>query len=227
MPGDSTETHVVVRDTTTGTLLRDVEIFRRTIDAEGAGGFGWMPDEKRIFFALSGGLDDEEALWTTPNSPIGTYVMNEDSGAQRLAPEPALHPKVSGMEPFPDVAAKLIGVLPGGEYLLTDSEYNPTGNQGATYLYSLDLAKKTRRIFPLSMDGAPAFFYLSPSGGKLVLTVQPRVAGGQAGLRALPTADLWVLDLGSGKQNKVLSFSGTDPTGTKGPWMNLIGWLQD
>jgi hypothetical protein len=37
-----------------------------------------MPDDKRIFFALSGGLDDDEALWTTMNSPIGTYVMNED-----------------------------------------------------------------------------------------------------------------------------------------------------
>jgi hypothetical protein len=39
------------------------------------------------------------------------------------------------------------------------------------------------------------------------------------------TADVWVLDLESGKQAKVLSFTDTDATGTKGPWMNLIGWL--
>ena len=228
MPGDSTETHVAIRDTATGKLLRDAVIFSRTIEAEAAGGFGWMPDEKRIFFALSGGLDDEEMFWTTPNSPIGTYVMNEDAGApQRLAPESALHPKVGGMEPSPDVAASLIGVLADGEYLLTDSQYNPNGNQGAMYVYSLDLVNKTQRIFPSPVHGGLTSFYLSPSAGKLVLMAQPRVAGGQAGLRAVPTADVWVLDLGSGKPTKVLSFSDTDPTGTKGPWISLIGWLQD
>ena len=228
MPGDSTETHVVIRDTATGKLLRDAVIFSRTIEAETAGGFGWMPDEKKIFFALSGGLDDEEMFWTTPNSPIGTYVMNEDAGApQRLAPESTLHPKVGGMEPSPDVAANLIGVLADGEYLFTDSQYNPNGNQGAMYIYSLNLVKKTQRIFPSPVDGGPASFYLSPSAGKLVLMVQPRVAGGHAGLRAVPTADVWVLDLGSGKQTKVLSFSDTDPTGSKGPWISLIGWLRD
>jgi Tol biopolymer transport system component len=228
MPGDSTETHVVIRDTATGKLLRDAVILSRTIEAEAAGGFGWMPDEKKIFFALSGGLDDEEMFWTTPNSPIGTYVMNEDAGApQRLAPESTLHPKVGGMEPSPDVAANLIGVLADGEYLFTDSQYNPNGNQGAMYIYSLNLVKKTQRIFPSPVDGGPASFYLSPSADKLVLMVQPRVAGGHAGLRAVPTADVWVLDLGSGKQTKVLSFSDTDPTGSKGPWISLIGWLRD
>jgi hypothetical protein len=228
MPGDSTETHVVIRDTATGKLLRDAVIFSRTIEAEAAGGFGWMPDEKKIFFALSGGLDDEEMFWTTPNSPIGTYVMNEDAGApHRLAPESALHPKVGGMEPSPDVAANLIGVLADGEYLFTDSQYNPNGNQGAMYIYSLDLVKGRHRIFPSPVDGGPASFYLSPSAGKLVLMVQPKVAGGHAGLRAVPTADVWVLDLGSSKQTKVLSFSDTDPTGSKGPWISLIGWLRD
>ena len=93
MPGDSTETHVVIRDTATGKLLQEAELFRRTIEAESVNRIGWLPDGKAIYFALTGGLDDEEALWTTPNSPIGTYVMNEDSGSvHRLAPEAALHP---------------------------------------------------------------------------------------------------------------------------------------
>jgi hypothetical protein len=228
MPGDNTETHVVIRDTATGKLLRDAEIFGRTIEAEGAGKFGWMPDDKRIFFALSGGLDDDEVLWTTPDSPIGTYVMNEDAGAaERLAPEAVLHLKVSGKHPSPDVAADLIGVLPDGEYLLTDSQYNPTGNNGAMYLYSLDLAKKTQRIFPWQLDGSPTSFHLSPSAGKLVLRDQPRIVGGQPRFTAVPTVDVWVLELESGKQTKLFSFTDTDVSGTKGPWMNLIGWLQD
>lgn len=154
--------------------------------------------------------------------------MNEDSGPpHRLAPEAALHAKLSGMQPSSDVAAALIAVLSDGEYLLTDSQYNPTGNNGATSLYSLDLTKKTQRIFPLQMDGGPTSFHLSPSATKVVMTVQPRIAAGQSGVRATPTVGVWVLDLESGKQTKRFSFTDADVTGTKGPWMNLIGWLQD
>jgi len=228
MPGDSTETHLFIRDTETGKLLRDAEIFTRTIEAEGAGRFGWMPDDKRIFFALSGGLDDDEVLWTSPSSPIGTYVMNEDSGPpHRLAPEAALHAKVSGMQASPDVPADLLGVLPDGGYLLVDSQYNPTGNAGSMYLYSLDLPRKTQKLFPLQVDGGPTSFHLSPSATKVVMTVQPRIAVGQSGARATPTVGVWVLDLESGKQIKLFSFADADVTGTKGPWMNLIGWIQD
>jgi hypothetical protein len=224
--GYSADTHVVIRDTATGELLRDAEIFNRTIEAEGAGVVGWTPDDKRIFFAIRGGLDDDEVLWTTPNSPIGTYVMDLEGGApRRLASEATLHPKIPDMKPSPDVAADLIGVLPDGQYLLHDSEYSPTGDHGAMYLYSLDLAKGAQRIFPLHVEGGPTSFHLSPSANKVVLTVQPRRGAGQSRVTSTPTLDVWVLNLESGVQMKLLSFTDTDVSGTKGPWLNLIGWL--
>jgi hypothetical protein len=228
MPGDSSETHLAIRDTTTGKLLRDTEIFSRDIGADGASNFHWTPDGKRILFSLSGGFDSDEPFWTAPNSPIGTYVMNEDAGAPvRLAPEGALHPKLPGLEPDPDAAAILIGVLPDGEYLFSDNQYNPTGSTTVpVHLYSLDLGTKTQKIFPLQLegDGGPAAFHLSPSGAKVVLTAYAGLVGGQ--LRYGPsTSDVWMLDLKSGKQGKLLSFTDTDTRGTQGPWMNLIGWL--
>jgi len=227
MPGDSTETHVVIRDTATGKLLRDAEIFSRTIEAEGAGKFGWTPDDRRIFFALGGGLDNDEAFWTTSNSPIGTYVMNEDSGAPvRLAPEAALHPKIPGMELSPDAAASLIGVLPDGEYLLSDNEYSRSGNHRATCLYTLDLTRKTQKIFPLKASGDPGAFYLSPSGSKVAFTVNPGIVGGQPKYSVSSTLEVWVLDLDSGKQSKLFSFTTPNVANNRGPWMNLIGWLE-
>jgi hypothetical protein len=228
MPGDSTETHIVIRDTATGKQLLDAEIFSRTIEAESAGKFGWMLDNKRIFFALGGGLDDEEGFWTTRNSPIGTYVMNEDSGSPvRLAPEAGLHPKIPGMEPSPDSAAVLIAVLPDSEYLLSDNESSRTGNRRATCLYMLNLTKKTQKIFTLVPVGDPGSFYLSPSGSKVAFTVNPGIVGGQPKYSVSSTVDVWVLDMESGKQSKLFSFTTPNVASNKGPWMNLIGWLGD
>jgi hypothetical protein len=82
------------------------------------------------------------------------------------------------------------------------------------YLYALDFAKKTQRIFPLRVAGAPTSFHLSPSTSMLVLTVQPRTVIGQPKVRAASTVDVWVLWLQSEKQIKLLSFSDTD-TSTK------------
>jgi hypothetical protein len=223
MPGDSTETHVVLRDTATGKPLRDAEIFSRTIEAEGAARFGWTPDGKRIFFALSGGLDDEEALWTTPNSPIGTYVMNEDAGApERLAPEVALHPKIPGMKPSPDAAADLIGVLPDGEYLLSDRQYSPTGNREGMYLYALDLAKKTQKIFPLHVG---TDFHLSPSCSQLVMETSQGNTTNPPRYSPASTVDVWVVALESGKQLKLFSFTTPNVNNPDSQRMNLIGWL--
>jgi hypothetical protein len=56
MPGDSTETHVVIRDTATGKLLRDAVIFSRTIEAEAAGGFGLDARREEDFLRAQRGV---------------------------------------------------------------------------------------------------------------------------------------------------------------------------
>jgi hypothetical protein len=153
MPGDSMETHVVIRDTATGKLLRNAELFSRTIDAEGVRKIGWMPEGTTIFFSITGGIDNDDALWTTRSSPIGTYVMNEDAGpAERLAPEATLHPKIAGLDPLPDAAAVLIGRLPDARYLLSDVEYSHTHPHQEKCLYALDVAQKTQKLLNARRD---------------------------------------------------------------------------
>ena len=225
MPGDTTETHIVIRDTASTKLLRQAELFRRTIEAESVSRIDWMPDGKAIYFALAGGLDDEETLWSTPNSPIGTYLMNEDSGSvERLAPEAALHPKISGLQPLPDAAAVLIGRLADGSYFLSDTEYDATSSRQIVHFYALDLSKRTQKLFHFQRGDNP---HLAPSGDKVVLTISPENDQKQPTFKATSTVDIWVMELGSGRQAKLFSFSAPDVTNAKGPWMNLIGWLQE
>lgn len=120
-------------------------------------------------------------------------------------------------EPLPSIPS-------GGR---TSISHMPAPGRRRTYLYAIDLAKKTQKIFPLQVDGDPGSFRLSPCGSGLILTANPRIVGGQPVLTATPTIDVWVLDLESEKQFKLFSFISSDAVGTKGPWINLIGWLQD
>jgi hypothetical protein len=227
------KTYLFVHDTATGKLLLKTALRYSSEERTGwrfgsAGEFGWMPDDKRIFFAISLSGDSDDAFWDTPSSPVGTYVMKPDEAmATRLVPEAELHFKAPGMSADTTVGATLIDVLRDGRYLLTDVESGPAPGRRRMYLYAIDLAKKTQKIFPLQVDGDPGSFRLSPCGSGLILTANPRIVGGQPVLTATPTIDVWVLDLESEKQFKLFSFISSDAVGTKGPWMNLIGWLQD
>lgn len=216
--------YLVVCDTATGKLLRKSELKYGSVERLGwrfgsVATIGWLPDDKRIFFTIDLAGDSPEAWWTTPNSPVGTYVLDENADtAERLAPEAALHPKIAGQEPSNDSPAVLIGMLPDGGYLLQDYESGPSCN-GAC-LYELDLARKTQKIFPLHVDGDPGSFHLSRSGDRLALTATHRE------YPKFNTISVWVLELGSNKQWKLLSFPPQDQArGTDGPWSNVIGWL--
>lgn len=138
----------------------------------------------------------------------------------RLAPEHELHFKAPGKEPDINIGATLIGVLPDGRYLLSDS---------VAPLYALDLAAKTQKIIPTdqivgSILGLGSSLQLSPSRRQLALTATQREYGKQPKFTATSIVGVWVLDLESGKQSKLLSFTTHDGDGM---WINLIGWLQD
>lgn len=223
--------YLVVHDTATGKLLRKSEFKYGSVERRGwrfgsVARIGWMPDDKRIFFTIELGGDSPDAWWTTPGSPVGTYVLDENADtAGRLAPEAALHPKIAGQTPSNDSPAVFIGMLPDGGYLLQDYEGGPRGAGGAC-LYELDLARKTQKIFPLHVDGDPGSFHLSHSGDRLALTATQRKLEKQPTFTAISNLGVWVVDLGSNKQRKLLSFPPHDePRGTDGPWSNLIGWL--
>jgi hypothetical protein len=160
---------------------------------------------------------------------VGTYVLDENAEtAERLAPEAALHPKIAGLQPSNDSPAVLIGMLPDGGYLLQDYEGGPGVAGAGTCLYELDLARKTQKIFPLHVDGDPDSFLLSRSGNRLVLTATQKEYQKQPKFTAILNLSLWVMELGSSKQWKLLSLPPHDEIhGTDGPWINLIGWLDE
>jgi hypothetical protein len=224
-----------IHDAETGKLLRKSELIAWKFGS--VENIGWMPDDKRIFFTVDVSGDDPESSWTTPNSPVGTHVMDETGSVERLAPEAALHPKIPGMQPSNDSAAVFIGTLPDGGYLLQDYQSGPSGdsdtclyepslaNNAHACLYELDFAKKTQRIFPLHVDGVPGNFHLSPSRNRLVFTAMKVEYQKQPTFKATSTVSVWVLDLQSDKEWKVVSFPPNGNTRPVGPWVNLIGWL--
>jgi len=225
----SGKTYLLIHDTATGKLLRKIALRYGSEERTGwrfgsVEEIGWMPDGKRIFFAIGMSGDTDDAFWTAPSSPIGTYVMNEDADtAERLAPEAALHPKGPGMQADANAGAALIGVLPNGQYLFSDHENASAAGHNQTRLYALDLAKKTQKIFPLQAEGDPGSFHLSLSGKMLASTFTQKK---QANLIAPSSVSVWTLELESDKPLKLLSFPAHDET-PDGSWMNLIGWLED
>jgi hypothetical protein len=226
------KTYLSIHDVATGNLVRKTDLRYSAIERSGwsfgsVENTGWMPDDKRIFFALAMAGDEDEAFWTTPSSPVGTYIMNEDADvAERLAPEAALHPKIAGLEPSNDTAAIFLGALSDGSYLFYDFQYGAQAAHPGMYLYALDVVRKTQRIFPLNVSGNPSSFYLSPSNTKLVLTSVGKRVETQPKYSVMSTVDVWVLDLESGNQSKLFSFTTPDVSNTKGPWMSLIGWVE-
>jgi hypothetical protein len=226
------KTYLYIHDAATGNLVRKTDLRYSAVQRSGwsfgsVEQIGWMPDDKRIFFGISMSGDEDEAFWSTPGSPVGTYIMNEDADmAERLAPEPALHPKIPGLEPSNDTAAYLLGVLSDGSYLFYDFQYGAQAAQPRMYLYALDLVRKTQRIFPLSVSGNLGSFYLSPWSSKLVFTSVEKKVEEQSKATEVPAVNVWVVELESGKQIKLFSFANGDIVNQKGPWVNLIGWLE-
>jgi hypothetical protein len=159
-------------------------------------------------------------------------VLNENGATVgRLAPEAELHPKIAGMEPSKESPAFLIGTLPDGGLLLHDYQRGPAGD--GVYLYELDLAKKTQKIFPLQAEGNADAFYLSRSGDRLAFAGMREQSLKQLQnqflkqLQIAAISSLWLMELKSGQQRRLLSFPPHDETRGVSPWINLIGWLED
>jgi len=223
--------YLVVCDTATGKLLRNSQLKYGSEERRGwrfgsISRIGWMTDDKRIFFTIELAGDSDDAWWDHAGSPVGTHVLGPDADTGvRLAPEAALHPRIVGMQPSDESAAVLIGTLPDGGYLLQDYE-GDTNGAGGPYFYELDLASKTQKIFPLRVDGDLGSFHLSHSGNRLVLMATQKEIAKQPSFASIATLSVWIMDLESGKQRKLLSFPPHDEThGADGPWVNLIGWL--
>ena len=73
------------------------------------------------------------------------------------------------------------------------------------------------------VEGDPVSFHASPSGQRLVYATT-RMESLQLQIPAI--SDVWVLELQSGQQQKLVSFPPHDGTsGAAGSQVHLIGWL--
>jgi hypothetical protein len=213
--------YLFIRDTETGKLLRKSALIGWRF---GTGEkIGWMPDDKRIFFTEARPDGGPDTWWTTPGSLVGTYVLDENGTAERLAPEAELHPKIAGLRASKESPAFLIGRLPDGGLLLHDYQGGPAGD--GVYLYELDLARKTQKIFPLQAEGNADDFHLSRSGDRLAFAGMRKQSLKQFQIAAI--SSVWLMELKSGQQRRLLSFPPQVETQGVGNWINLIGWLDD
>jgi len=227
--------YLFVYETETGKLLRKSELVAWEFGT--VQNIGWMADDKRIFFTGDMSGDDPLAEWTTPNSPVGTYVLGEAGTSERLVPEASLHPKIAGLQPSSDSPALFIASLPDGGYLLQDYQSGPRSDSDSCVyepslannmhacLYELDPARKTQRIFPLHLDGVPDNFHLSPASDRLAFTTIKTEYQQKPRFRAISALSIRVVDLASAKEWNVISFLPHDDTRPAGPQINLIGWL--
>ena len=211
--------YLFVHDTATGKLLRKLDLSKSVLDYS-VSTIGWMPDGERLFFTLD--RTEEDDNWKLPDSKVGSYVMNDDgSGLERIAAEAAMHPNRPGLQANAVGAAVVLGALPGGGYLVRDSQVGAACANPGAYLYSLDPTTKTQETLRIDTQKDTVHsFRLCRSGGTLAF-----VAMDHKGERAEIVGDseaVWILDMKSGQQRKLFSFD-VKPQGPQG--ISLIGWL--
>ncbi len=219
MKYSSGKPYLFLHETVTGKLLRQLDLSNSILDYS-VTTIGWMPDGERLFFTLD--RTDEDDNWQLLDSKVGSYVMNDDgSGLQRIAPEAAMHPARPGLRANAVGAAVILGALPGGGYLVRDSEMGPATAHAGAYLYTLDPTTNTQKTIRVDAQGDKVHsFRLSSSGRTLALmTVQNKSDQPET---TTDSETVWVLDLNSGQQRSLFSFDFKRP-GVLG--INLIGWL--
>jgi len=210
--------YLFLHETSTGRLLRKIDLTDDVSDLS-VTTIGWTPDGERLFFTLD--RTDEDDNWMEPGSLMGSYVMKEDgSGRLRVAPEAEMHPSRPGLNSNSAFSAVLLGALPDGRYLVRDLQTGPPSAHPGTYVYIMDTATKVQKTLRVDVPGELYPFRLSRSGSELAIVATERKSDAAEGLTNTKT--LWVFDLESGKERKLLSFTAKQD-GSK--WMGLVGWL--
>jgi len=208
--------YIFLHDVVTGTLLSQVDITDKFLDCY-ASSIGWVPRSKRLYFSLETG--DDHVTSKASYARVGTYFMDERS--QHLKKLPAL-PAAKGF--FSPETARMIGVLPTGEYVFETMQFTKRPSRGYNkYHFALLIVKRdfsdTKDISfsPATTlySGIRVSYQLSPSGKHVSAASLPVSS-------SAVSSDVWLKDLHTGKERNILSL----PTeGLQGPFLGLVGWL--
>jgi hypothetical protein len=108
--------------------------------------------------------------------------------------------------------------------LLHDCQSGPAG--GGVYLYQLDLAKETQKVFPCRRRAMRTLFISHALGDQLALAGARKQSFNQ--FQVATISSVWLMELKSGRQRRSLSFPPVDETRAVGsPWISLVGWLEE
>lgn len=208
--------HIFLHDVVTGKLLHQVDITDMFLDCF-ASSIGWLPHSEKLYFSLETG--DEHVTSEASYGRVGTYFMDEcGEHLTKLGAVPA-------REGFrPPETIRMIGVLPTGEYVFeTMQRKKPSAHEQNRPLFAV-VKLKTHPPGVEDISFSPATnlysgirvsYQLSPSGKYLSAASLPISS-------SAVSCDIWLKDLQTGKERKILSLP---RKGLQGPFLGLVGWL--
>jgi len=208
--------YVFLHDVISGRLLSQIDLTDTLLDCY-VSSIGWIPRCEKLYFSLETG--DDHVTSEASYGRVGTYLMDRDG--QQVKKLPALS-VAKGFSP--QSRSRMIGVLPTGQYLFEimwiSRQTSREQKDGSFAL--LKVKKDFTEIEDIrfnrsaeSYSGLPICYRLSPSG-KFISAARLPVSFSVA------SWNIWLKDLKTGKERKVLSL----PTkGGQGPFLGLVGWL--
>jgi hypothetical protein len=203
--------YIFIHDVATGALVRKADVSDFFLDCN-VSSIGWLPQGDSLYFSLEAGDDDLTS--DESYSQVGSYLA--DGSVRQSRRLPAV-PVPKGLPP-PD-AARVIGILPSGEYLFETTRYTGTPlpdilvtRVNADFSHAQDVATSPSTWL---YSGTRLTYRLSPSGRYLAAAALPVSS-------SATSCDVWLRNLGSHTESTLVSL----PTqGFTGPFLGLVGWV--
>ncbi|MFC1896856.1 hypothetical protein ACFL0Q_09435 [Thermodesulfobacteriota bacterium] len=208
--------YILIHDVASGKLLNQVDITDMFLDCY-ASSIGWLPESERLYVSLE--IGDVHITSEASYARVGTYLMDEHG--EHVVKLSELPPRKGY---FPPETVRMIGMLPGGEYVFETMQgrVHPSGEQSRSLFAVVKAARDFSMIEDMSFSPATGLYSgirvsyrLSPSGTYLS-------AAGLPISSSAVSCDLWLKNLQTGLERNILSL----PTqGLQGPFLGLVGWI--
>ena len=206
-------TLLFIHDVASGRLLHRVDLSKVFLDCF-ALTMGWTSDGSRLFFTLDTG--DEDVTSKESYAHAGTYVIKEDGTNLARLPAVLVASQAEPGNRTPGTWNTMLAALPQDLYLFWEPESKPGARTSNTRLYLVSPATRQRRYYPIgpTVEATPFLFRVSDSGKSVAFL----------GLREAGLVPVWMLDLDSGKEQKLFSY--VPQKLTRDPCYGVIGWLR-
>jgi hypothetical protein len=210
--------HLLILNTETDGMIRKIDLSKTFIDCY-ASSIGWTPDGNKLYFSLETG--DVHVTSEESYALVGCYFMDE--GGNNLIRLDSL-PAAEGYR-SPEMV-RFIGFLPSGEYLFAAADRrldNVNKMRSSVYVVA---GLGTDQVEVRDVSFSPeANIPLGISGEMAVSTSGKYIAAHDVLHRSKDNVHhVWLKDIESGEEKSVYSFPCDR---NAGPWVRILGWLDD